>query len=104
MVDARVTITVKLGIVEPFGGEDPKTWSPHPDREVEKMFCEANRNGYVVYHHGGMYTLVSPGLEETFNFPGRVVASSGIWRTMIADLRRWLAHTAEAEPGGRRRW
>lgn len=65
------------------------------------MFCGANRAGYVIYDHKGVYTLVSPGFK-TMSFPGRVVASSGIWRVMIADLRDWLAHTTEAESRGQR--
>jgi hypothetical protein len=84
----------------PAGGDDPYiTWSPHPDPEVEQIFREANRAGYVIYRHKGVYTLVSPGLK-TMDFLGRVVPSSGIWRLLVTDLRNWLAHTMKDEPEG----
>lgn len=63
------------------------------------MFRDANRAGYVIYSHRGVYTLVSPSLK-TMDFLGRVVQSSGIWRLMVTDLRRWLAQTMEDEPEG----
>lgn len=60
------------------------------------MFCGANRAGYVIYDHNGMYTLVAPDSHTTMIFLGRVVASSAIWRHVIAELRDWLKHTAES--------
>jgi len=43
--------------------------------------------------HEGVYTLVSPGLEEDMQFLGRVVPSSAVWRHMVAELRAWLERT-----------
>jgi hypothetical protein len=85
----------------PADGDEPYvTWPPHPDPEVEELFRQANRAGYVVFRHEGVYTLVSPGLED-MQFLGRVVSSSAIWRLMIADLRNWLERTrGEAEGQG----
>jgi len=94
---------VKLGVVDPVSGDDlDVTWPAHPDSEVEQLFREAHRAGYVIYCHRGTYTLVSPGFK-TMSFLGRVVASSGIWRRMIRDLRDWLEHTTKAESGMQRR-
>jgi hypothetical protein len=85
----------------PADGDEPYvTWPPHPDPEVEELFRQANRAGYVVFRHEGVYTLVSPGLED-MQFLGRVVSSPAIWRLMIADLRNWLERTrGEAEGQG----
>jgi hypothetical protein len=79
-----------------------KTWPPHPDPEVEQIFRGADRAGYVIYQHKGVYTLVSPDVTEDFQFLGRVVSSSAAWRLMINDLRRWLARTAKDEAEGQR--
>jgi hypothetical protein len=76
------------------GGDRYITWFPHPDPEVEQIFREADRAGYVIYQHKGVYTLVSPDVTEDFQLLGRVVPSSAVWRLMINDLRRWLARTA----------
>jgi hypothetical protein len=76
------------------------TWFPHPDPEVEQIFREADRAGYVIYQHKGVYTLVSPDVTEDFQFLGRVVSSSAGWRLMITDLRNWLARTARDEVEG----
>ncbi len=78
----------------PVSGDDPYiTWPTHPDPEVEEMFREANQAGYVIFRHEGVYTLVSPGLEEDMQFLGRVVPSSTAWRHMVAELRAWLERT-----------
>jgi len=75
-------------------GDDPYiTWPTHPDPEVEEMFREANQAGYVIFRHEGVYTLVSPGLEEDMQFLWRVVPSSAVWRHMVAELRAWLERT-----------
>jgi hypothetical protein len=79
--------------------DDNATWPEHPDPEVEQIFREANRAGYVIFRHGGVYTLVSPGLK-TMEFLGRVVASSEIWRLMVTDLQDWLAQTMRDESEG----
>ncbi len=85
----------------PDSGDEPDiTWPPHPDTAVEQMFREANRAGYVIYHHKGIYTVVSPGSEEDFQFLGRVVGSSAIWRHMVSELRDWLERTAQDETEG----
>jgi hypothetical protein len=81
------------------GDDDNATWPEHPDPEVEQIFREANRAGYVIFRHDGVYTLVSPGFK-TMEFLGRVVASSGIWRLMVTDLREWLAQTMKDESEG----
>jgi hypothetical protein len=89
------------GLMVPESGDDPYiTWPPHPDCEVEQMFRQANRDGYVLYRHEGVYTLVSPDATEDFQFLGRVVASSGAWRHMISELRDWLERTAKDEAEG----
>ncbi len=85
----------------PVSGDEPlTTWPPHPDPEVEEMFLEANRDGYVIFRLGGVYTLVSPDNEKQMQFLGRVVASSGVWRHMVSELRDWLDQT-KGEPEGR---
>jgi hypothetical protein len=53
-------------------GCDHITWPPHPDCEVEQVFRQANRDGYVIYRDEGVYTLVSPDAMEDFSF-------SGVW-------------------------
>lgn len=82
--------------------DDPyNTWPPHPDPEVEEIFLGANRASYVIHFLEGTYTLVSPDATEDFQFLGRVVASSGVWRHMVSELRDWLEQTAnEAEGRG----
>jgi len=81
-------------------GDDPYvTWPPHPDPEVEEMFLQANRDGYTIFRLVGVYTLVSPDNEKQFEFLGRVVASSGVWRHLVNELRDWLEQTMKDEPG-----
>ena len=63
------------------------------------MFPEANRAGYVIFRHGDVYTLVSPGMKE-MQFLGSVVSSSAIWRHMVSELRDWLEQTMKDEPEG----
>jgi hypothetical protein len=75
------------------------TWPQHPDPEVEQIFRDANQAQYVIFRHEGVYTLVSPGLKD-MQFPGRVVASSGIWRHMVNELRDWLVQTMKDESEG----
>ena len=96
------------GTMASGSGDDPyKTWAPHPDREVEELFLQANRNGYIicqvgndVYQHDDkVYTLISPDGTKALEFLGRVVASSGIWRYMVNDLRDWLAQTKDEAEG-----
>ena len=90
-----ILATGQAGQMASAHGDDPYiTWPPHPDPEVEQLFRQADRDGYVIYCHGGVYTLVSPGATEDFHVLGRVVASSGIWRLQVNDLREWLAQTA----------
>jgi hypothetical protein len=68
----------------PASGDDPYiTWPPH-----------------LIWRHEGIYTLVSPDGTEDYQFLGRVVASSGIWRLMVNDLQGWLARTAKDEAEG----
>jgi len=82
-------------------GDDPYiTWPPHPDPDVEELFRQANRDDYVIWRHEGVYTLVSPDATKDMQFLGRVVASSGIWRLMVNELRDWLAQTAKDEAEG----
>jgi len=57
------------------------------------MFREANQAGYVIFRHEGVYTLLSPDLEEDLQFLRRVVPSSVVWRHMVAELRAWLERT-----------
>jgi len=84
----------------PVSGDDPYiTWPPHVDPQVEQIFREANRAGYVIFRHGDVYTLVSPGMKE-MQFLGRVVSSSAIWRHMVSELRDWLEQTMKDEPEG----
>lgn len=64
------------------------------------MFRDANQAGYVIYRRGSVYTLVSPDLQDTMSFLGRVVTSTGIWRRMITDLRDWLERTRTDEAKG----
>ncbi len=86
----------------PPRGDDPYvTWPPHLDPDVEEMFLQANRDGYTIVFLEGVYTLVSPDNEQQFEFLGRVVASTGIWRHMVNELRVWLEQTAKGEPEGR---
>jgi hypothetical protein len=86
----------------PATGDDPYvTWPPHPDPDVEEMFLQANRDGYTIICLEDVYTLVSPDNEQQFEFLGRVVASSGIWRHLISELRDWLGQTMKDEPEGR---
>jgi len=76
-------------------GDDPYiTWPPHPDPEVEEIFRQANRAGYVIFRHEGVYTLVSPDGLKTMPFLGRVVPSSAIW---LAAHGRRLAELAGAD-------
>jgi hypothetical protein len=85
----------------PVGGDEPRTtWLAHPDPEVEEMFLQANRDGYVIFRLGNVYTLVSPDNEKQMQFLGRVVASSGIWRHLVNELRDWLEQTKD-EPKGK---
>ena len=88
----------------PGSDDDPyKTWAPHPDHEVEELFLQANRDGYIIcqigndvyQHEDKVYTLISPDGTKDYQFLGRVVASSAIWRLMVNDLRDWLAQTAK---------
>ncbi len=76
------------------------TWDPHPDPEVEQMFREADRAGYVITRQGGVYMLVSPDATKDFYVLARVVASSGIWRLQVNDLRDWLAQTKNDDSEG----
>jgi hypothetical protein len=85
----------------PAGGDEPYiTWLPHPDPAVEQMFRQANRDGFVIYRHEGVYTLVSPDGLKTMPFLGRVVPSSAIWRQMVGELRSWLDQTKNDESEG----
>lgn len=84
------------GTMAPDSGDDPYiTWPPHQDPEVEELFRQANRDEYVIWFHEGVYTLVSPDGTKDFQFLGRVVASSGVWRHMISELRDWLEQTSK---------
>jgi len=49
----------------------------------------------VIWFHGGVYTLVSPDGMKDFQFLGRVVASCGVWRHMVSELRDWLEQAAK---------
>jgi len=49
----------------------------------------------VIWFHEGVYTLVSPHGTKDFQLLGRVVASSGVWRHMISELRDWLEQTSK---------
>ena len=83
------------GMMAPDSGDDPYiTWPPHPDPEAEELLRQANRDEYVIWFHEGVYTLVSPDGTKDFQFLGRVVASSGVWRHMISELRDWLEQTS----------
>jgi hypothetical protein len=64
------------------------------------MFLQANRDRYVIFRLVSVYTLVSPDNEKQMQFLGRVVASSGIWRHLVNELRDWLEQTKD-EPKGR---
>ena len=84
----------------PGSDDDPYiTWPPHPDPETEEIFLQANRAGYVIYFYEGIYTLVSPDATEDFQFLGRMVASSGVWRHLVSELRDWLEQTASEAEG-----
>jgi hypothetical protein len=77
------------------------TWPAHPDHEVQEMFRQANRDGFVIYKHKGVYTLTSPDNTKDYQFLGRIVASSGIWRLVVRDLQNWITRTMRDEPGRR---
>jgi hypothetical protein len=86
----------------PADGDDSYiTWDPHPDAEVEEIFGQANRDGFVIFRLGHVYTVVSPDATKAMEFPDHLPASSGIRRHMVNDLRNWLAHTKDSDPEGR---
>ena len=76
------------------------TWPTHPDHEVEAMFLQANRDGYVIFRLGRVYTVVSPDATKAMEFQDHLPASSGIRRHMVNELRTWLAHTRNDDPEG----
>ena len=61
---------------------------------LRSFFRQAIRDEYVIWFHEGVFTLVSPDRIKDFQFLGRVVASSGVWRHMISELRDWLEQTS----------
>lgn len=66
------------------------TWPPHPDGHVEDLFCQANRDDFVIVHLDGIYTLISPDGTQEMQFQDYVVPSSAAWRVVVRQLELWL--------------
>jgi hypothetical protein len=75
------------------------TWPPHPDGHVEGLFRQANRDGFVIVHLGGIYTLISPDGTQEMQFQDYVVPSSAAWRVVVRQLELWLERM-KSDSGG----
>jgi len=64
------------------------------------MFRQANRDRFVIFLLGHVYTVVSPDGTKAMEFQDHLPASSGIRRHMVNELRDWLAHTRNSDREG----